>query len=151
MIPISVIRYQTSVISTSVPYIHQTCTICQPDMYLTICTPDDHQTYTRHPPNICQVYGMSGVNGVLVWQMSGEASVCWGIWQASDREHQTNSNCLAETVVYRIKTAPPIDNVLILIRILVTVSICKGLRKIMQKLFWYDWPWYLDYNSPISR
>ncbi len=101
----SVNSHQTSV--RQVPHIHQTCTICPPDKYCAICTPDVHQTYTRHPPPICQMYGiclmyMWYLSHSGSWQMSGETSDrhLAIVWQSSDREHQTNRNCLAETVVY---------------------------------------------------
>ncbi len=60
----SVNSHQPSV--RQVPHIHQTCTICPPDIYCTICTPDVHQTYTRHPRDICQMWCMSGAYVVLV-------------------------------------------------------------------------------------
>ncbi len=81
-----------------VPYAHQT-------LYCAICTPDVHQTYWQ-----LNLKCMSGVYVVVVWQMSGGSWQTSGktsdrhlalVWQSSDREHQTNSNCLAETVVYR--------------------------------------------------
>ncbi len=66
-----------------------------------------YQTSTRY---LSDVWYMSGVNVVFVWQMSGwswqvsdeaSGSHLTSISQSSEREHQTNSNCLAETVEYQ--------------------------------------------------
>ncbi len=69
----SVNSHQTSV--SQVPHIHQTCTICPPDMSCSICTPDVHQTSTGY---LSDIWYMSGVYVVHVRQMSG------GSWQMSD-------------------------------------------------------------------
>ncbi len=108
--------HQTSVNS------HQTSVRQVPHMYH---MPTRHilcHMYTRRPPEIYQtstthlsdVWYLSGVYVVLVWQMFGESWQTSGetsdrhlaiIWQSSDREHPTNSNCLVETVVYIITTS----------------------------------------------
>ncbi len=85
------------------PDICQTSTTCTPDIYCTICTPDDHQTYTRHPPHICQMCGsclvymlylsdrcLVGVDRCLVKHPTG-------IWQSSDN-HLTGSTRQIATV-----------------------------------------------------
>ncbi len=59
---------------------YHTWTICPPDIYCAICTPDVHQTYTRHPPHICQIYGICLV---YMWYLSD-------ILQSSDN-HLTGS------------------------------------------------------------
>ncbi len=112
---------------------------------------------TRHPPHICQMYGICLV---YMWYLSDRCLVghLAGIWQSSDREHQINSNCLAETVMYtinsvmslalpikclllatKIKIAPSIDKGRILISILETyIHLQKTVRMIRSHLG--DWP-----------
>ncbi len=97
----SVNSNQTSV--RQVPHIHQTCTICPPDIYCAICTADDHQTYTRHPPPICQMYGICLM---YMWYLSDRCLVgvdrclvrhLTGILQSSDN-HLTGSTRQIATV-----------------------------------------------------
>ncbi len=84
-----------------VPHIHQTFTIRPPDIYGTICTPDVlhipdiHQTSFRY---MIYVWCKWGTCLTDVWWEP--ADVWCGIWQSSDREHQTNSNCPAQMVEY---------------------------------------------------
>ncbi len=95
------LSYMYDIYTRHVPYVHQTYTV-----------PYVHQMPTRHPPDICQIYGIClvymsymsdrclvGVDRCLVGHLAG-------IWQSSGREHQTNSNCLAVTVEYGKSLSP---------------------------------------------
>ncbi len=97
----SVNSHQTSV--TQVPHTHQTCTICPPDICQTstIYLSDIWYVSDVYVVLVWQMYGGSWQMSGGSWQMSGGVSTVYlaGIWQSSEREHQTNSNCLAETVV----------------------------------------------------
>ena len=88
------------------PDICQTSTTYTPDMYhmptrhimyqmYTRCPPDN----TRHPPDICQMYGhwyMSGVlDVVLVWQVSGGS---WQMSHGASDNHLTGSTRQIATV-----------------------------------------------------
>ncbi len=75
---------------------YHTCTICPPDIFCAICTSDVHQTYTRHPPHICQMYGICLV---YKWYLSDRCLVrhLTGIWQSSDN-HLTGSTRQIATV-----------------------------------------------------
>ncbi len=65
-----------------------------------------HLVYIWYSICLVGIWYMSGVYMVLVWQMSGETSDrhLTIVWWSSDREHQTNSKCLVETVVYDISS-----------------------------------------------
>ncbi len=79
------------------PDICQTTTTYTPDIYH-MSTRHICQTYTR----LVGIWYMSGVYVILVWHLSDGTSDrhLTIILQTSDREHQTNSKCLAGMVVY---------------------------------------------------
>ncbi len=75
--------------------LHQICAICPPDIYYTICTPDVHQTSTRYLTNI---WCLSGVYVILVWQMSGWS---WHMDGESSGRHLTVISTRQTATVWR--------------------------------------------------